>query len=152
MKTYELKDLKIEGVDDCFVKYAQIKHIQSTHHKGFILAMRNGVTKLCQDYYSEKGFTPQQFIKITNKVIGECPPFTVIDNKMYTSIDYGIWNSGPQLELVKDLTEYESEVIITNCDNYHDGYNKMQKDQIAKAVAAIKKMREDDIYTLNDHQ
>jgi len=151
MKTYELKDIKVKMVDPCFVKYAQILYIQQ-FHKGSSIGIRNGVTKLCQDYYSEKGFTPQQFVKITNKVIGECPPFTVIDNKMYTSIDYGIWNSGPQLEIVKDLTEYQSEVIITNCDNYHDGYNKMQKDQIAKAVAAIKKMRKEDIYTLNDHQ
>ena len=145
MKKYILKDLEIKGVDACFVKYAQIKHIQATHHKGSTLAMRNGITKLCNYHYSKTGFTPAQFVEITGKTLGECPPYIAKNNKMYTSVYYGIWNSGNQVELVKDLTEYNSEACITNCDNYNDGYCKMQYDQIEAATKAIKKMRQKDI-------
>ena len=148
MNTYELNKLNIEGVDDCFVKYAQIKYIQKRFHKDLEISIRNGITSLCKVHISKAGFTPEEFIRITKKVIGECPPFGVINGKIHTSLHYGIWNNKNQVELVKELVEYNSEFCITNCKNWNDGYNKMQKDQIAKATAALEKMNPSQIYKI----
>ena len=148
MKTYELNKLNIEGVDDCFVKYAQIKHIQATHHEDLEISIRNGVTSLCKVHRNKAGFTPDEFVKITKKVIGECPPFGVMNGKMHTSLHYSIFNKKNQVELVKELVEYNSEVCIINCKNWHDGYNKMQYDQIKEATAALEKMNPSQIYKI----
>ena len=148
MKTYELKDLEIQNIWSYFIKYAQILYIQKNHHKDLEIKVKNGITSLCKVHKSETGFTPKQFNQITGKKTGECPPFVAIDGIVHSSINYGIWNMGNQIELVKELTECNSTVQILNCDNWNDGYNKTGYNEIKKATAALEKMNPSQIFKI----